>query len=78
MEGVQIMDTPVLDMQPACYTPPASFLDKGKRKICDLYDDQQLLCNFPLALLIMHFINYPIHEWPSYICFLQVQKICLP
>ena len=52
MEGVQIMDTPVLDMQPACYTPPASFLDKGKRKICDLYDDQQLLCNFPLALLL--------------------------
>ncbi|PWA87802.1 hypothetical protein CTI12_AA126660 [Artemisia annua] len=44
MEGVQIMDTPALDMQRPCYTPAASSLDKGKRKICDVYNDRQLLC----------------------------------
>ncbi|PWA36374.1 chaperone DnaJ [Artemisia annua] len=44
MGGVQIMDTPALDMQRPCYTPAASSLDKGKRKICDVYNDRQLLC----------------------------------
>lgn len=57
MEGVQIMDTPALDMQPPCYTTAAASLDKGKRKICDVYNDRQLLCNFPVPLLIMHSLN---------------------
>ena len=70
MEEPQTRNTATLDMQPSCHTSPAPFMDKGKRKICDVYteipNEQQLLCNLPvpfihfrffLIILYMHDIN---------------------
>ena len=66
MEEPQTRNTATLDMQPSCHTSPAPFMDKGKRKICDVYteipNEQQLLCNLPVLLFILDFLDYILHS----------------
>ena len=66
MEEPQTRNTTTLDMQPSCHTSLAPFMDKGKRKICDVYteipNEQQFLCNFPVLLFILDFLDYIVHS----------------
>ena len=55
MEEAQVTNTATLDMQPPCHTSPAPLMDKGKRKISDVYtgisNEEQLLCNLPVSFI---------------------------
>jgi hypothetical protein len=66
MEEPQTRNTATLDMQPSFQTSPAPLMDKGKRKICDLYtripNEQQLLCNLLVLLFILDFLDYIVHS----------------
>ena len=59
MEEAQARNTATLDMQPPCHTSPAPLMDKGKRKISDVYtgisNEEQLLCNLPVSFIYLRF-----------------------